>query len=486
MTSSLIHKPPHESDKPFATSLYESFQLLKPQLKPPFSLAILTQPQYLNLNSALLYAILTCEPHHVKIHLKHLHGIVTDGYSLFTSLVTKLVNELYQNLVENVKLQLIWVVSELIDVNAVGVEGLLVALLRQTRGGDFSDGNLWLCSELVGIFLVKWECLVENEAFVVSCGLFVFLRLLGDHCRVSLNTKVEALKRKEIEFCVRVFKEEFRLCLKFGRDLVRLLQDLAHVPEFRDIWKDLLLHPNRFKTFGFYDILQLYQLRTSSRYFLLRISPEMETHLRFLLTHVKLGSQMRYQIWFRKKFINENESVLIDIVRFVCCAHHPSNKVILSNVTPRWAVIGWLLKCCSKNHVEANVKLALFYDWLFFNKEVDNVMNIEPGILLMINSVPKYADMTNNLLEFLFLLMDHYDIEKKDLIFKGVSSALDVVERKGVVQSFDALTNCGVIYPFLKERFAKMLPNKNVSKLPTKTGDLVACTLTRSLQNSVN
>ncbi|KAM0018199.1 putative integrator complex subunit 3 [Helianthus debilis subsp. tardiflorus] len=323
MASSLIHKSTYEADNPLESSLIEAFRLLESELRPPFPLTIRTEPEYFNLNRAILYGILS-ETHLAKVHLKHLHGIVTDG--------------------------------------------------------------------------------------------------------VCLNSKLKVLKQKEIEFCIRVFKDQFHLCLKI-------------------------------------DACKLYRSRTCSRYFLLRITPEMETHLRFLLTQVKLGSQTRYQIWFGRKFLNgpEKETVVIDIVRFICCAHHPSNDILLSNVIPRWIIVGWLLKCCTKNHIEANAKLALFYDWLFFEENVDNIMNIEPAILLMVNSVPKYIHMTHNLLEFLFLLVDHYDIDRKDLILKGVSSALDVLKRKGVVQSFDVLTCCDMLSPFLKERLVKMLSWKNVS-----------------------
>ncbi|KAI3794873.1 hypothetical protein L1987_37513 [Smallanthus sonchifolius] len=455
MASSLIHKATYEADNSLDSSLREAFQLLEPQLRPPFPLTIPAEAKYLNLNRAILYGILS-EPHLAKVHIKHLHGIIIDGYHFFTNLLCRLVDELYSKLVENVKLQLLYVTSEMIHVSAIGIDSLLVALLRQIHGGDFTEANLWLCSEMVNLFMGKWEFLLEEQPLVLSSALYVFLRVLSDHCRVCLNSKFKSLKQKETEFCIRVFRDQFHLCFKIGRDVIRLLQDLVHVPEFQDIWKDLLLRT---------DVSQLYQSRTCSTYFLLRITPEMEAHLRFLLTQVKLGSQTRYQIWFRRKFLDvpEKETVVIDIIRFICCAHHPSNDIIHSNVIQRWAVIGWLLKCCTKNHVEANVKLALFYDWLFFKEDVDNIMNIEPAILLMVNSMPKYLHMTQNLLEFLFLVVDHYDIERKDLILKGVLSALDVLDRKGVVQSFDVLTTCDMISPFLREKLVKMLSCKNVS-----------------------
>jgi integrator complex subunit 3 len=59
-----------------------------------------------------------------------------------------------------------------------------------------------------------------------------------------------------------------------------------------------------------------------------------------------MGSQKRYQQWFSAKWLStpEAETVICDIMRFICCCYHPSNAVLSSDVIPRWAVIGWLLQ----------------------------------------------------------------------------------------------------------------------------------------------
>lgn len=453
----LIYKSTYEADAPFAVSLKEAFEVLEPQLRPPFPLKLPTDEEYLRLNRAILYGIL-CEPHFSKVHIKHLHAIITDGYTYFTCILGNLVDQLYPKLVDSVKSQLIWLAYEMINVLAVGFDGFLVSLMRQIVGGDFSEGNLWLAYEIINLFSAKWDCLREEAPLILTSALYTFLRLLADHFRLPSDSKMESLKRREIDFCVRMLRKEFLLCFKVGRDLVRLLHDVFHVPEFRAIWKDLISNPRAFDEAGFQDISQLYHSDTPSRYFLLRITPEMEKQLRFLLTHVKLGNQKRYQLWFTKKFLlmSERESLLVDIVRFICCAHHPSNDVIQSDIIPRWAVIGWLLKSCRKKYVEANVKLALFYDWLFFDEKTSNIMNIEPSILLMAYSIPKYIDVTHTLLDFLFLLVDNYDIERKDAILKGVSTAMNVLVRKGVVQSLGIFTNCHMLSSFLKESLEKL------------------------------
>ncbi|XVF47226.1 hypothetical protein PTKIN_Ptkin03bG0092600 [Pterospermum kingtungense] len=466
MASRLIRIAPYEAENKLELSLRQAFDLLESKVRPPFPLTIPNPQEYTQLNHAILYGVLT-EPHFAKIHIKYLHAIVVDGYQLFINLLVGIVNELYGKLVDLVKDQLIWVTKEMIDVSAMSINSLLVCLLRQIVGGDFSDGNLWLAFELVSLCISKWDCLLEEEPTVLTSALYTFLRLLADHCRVVSNQKLEMLRHLEIEFCVKMLREQFHLSMKIGRDLVRLLQDLVHVTEFKSIWKDLVLNPREFRTADFSDISQLYCRRTSSRYFLLRITLEMETQLRFLLTYVPLGSQKRYQTWFEKKFLfgPERESLVVDIVRFICCAHHPSNEIIQSNIIPRWAVIGWLLTYCRKNYIEANGKLALFYDWLFFNEKVDNIMNIEPAMLLMVCSLPKYIDFTHSLLEFLLLLVENYDLDLKNIITRGVSSAFDTLVRKGVVDSLDALTHYSALSPSIRVKLQNLLLN-SLGKVP--------------------
>ncbi|RZC83014.1 hypothetical protein C5167_045806 [Papaver somniferum] len=404
MASKLFHISSHQAENLTEISLREAFQLLETQLRPPFSLKIPSPSEYLELNRAIVYGILT-EPHVANVHFTHLNAIVIDGYASALNLILKLVYESYSKLLEPVKVNLIWVTSKLVEVSAVGIDNLVVGLMRQIVGGDISDGNLWLCEELLKLCLNKFEFLLE-EPLILTSTLYTYLRLLADHCRLSGNPRLENLKKLEIDFCVRMLRKHFQICLRIGRDLVRLLQDLVYVPEFRAVWKDLLSNPLEFRTPEFSDISQLYCLRTSSRYFLLRISPEMETQLRFLLTHVRWGHQKRYQEWFARKFLcrNEGDSVICDIVR--------------------------------------------------------------------------YIDMTRTLIEFLFLLMDNYDVQRKNLTVRGLSTAFRVLLKKGVVQSLDALTSSSLISPLLKQRLAFVVSDSNSEAiLNAPTDSLLYCSL---------
>ena len=91
--------------------------------------------------------------------MKHLHALVTDGYGFFTSLLVGIVVELYGKLVDSAKIQLMWLTKEMIPVSSVGLEDLL----RRIGSGD---QNVWLCSELVSLFLDKWDCLLEDFPLV--------------------------------------------------------------------------------------------------------------------------------------------------------------------------------------------------------------------------------------------------------------------------------------------------------------------------------
>lgn len=452
----MLELGPLEAEKEMEVNMRHAFEFHAQKLKPPFVITNLTTDEYLQLNQALIYGILT-QPDFSKIHMKHLHGIVNDGYGCFVNLVVNTVNELYVFLGGEVKIQLILITKEMVFVNAVGIDVLVLSLLRRIVGGDFGEGNLWLCYELVTLLCENWEWLIEEVQLVVPSVLFVFLRVLSDHCRPSVDAKVAPLRRKEVDFCVRLLREKFHLCVKVGRDLVRILQDLGNVPEFRDILNDLFLKPAVFGLLGFSDVIQLYRMRTSSRYFVLRVTPEMEAQLRFLLTYVKFGNHNRYLEWFAKKFLYgpDQEVLICDIVRFICCAHHPSNEIIQSPVIPRWAVIGWLFKYCETNYKVANFKLALFYDWLFFDEGSDNIMNIEPAMLLMVHSIPQYIDVTQTLLEFLVNSVGNYDTARKVEISSGVTSAFRTLVKKGVVPSLDALTSCKLLHPDLRQEFKK-------------------------------
>ncbi|CAB3372931.1 Hypothetical predicted protein [Cloeon dipterum] len=167
----------------------------------------------------------------------------------------------------------------------------------------------------------------------------------------------------------------------------------------------------------------------------------MEKKIIFLTSHVRFGFHKRYQDWFHKQYLNtgESQSLRCDLIRFIVGVIHPTNEVLGSDIIPRWAVIGWLLTSCSSTVAAANAKLALFYDWLFFDPEKDSIMNIEPAILVMHHSLRSHSAVTSTLLDFLVKIIPNFYPALVDKVQAGVFASLKTILDKRVLQSLDPI-----------------------------------------------
>lgn len=143
----------------------------------------------------------------------------------------------------------------------------------------------------------------------------------------------------------------------------------------------------------------------------------------------------RYQDWFQDKYFTtpESHSLRSDLIRFIINAIHPTNDMLCSDIIPRWAIIGWLLTSCTNPTALANAKLALFYDWLFFDPMKDNIMNVEPGILVMYHSIRNHPLVSSTLLDFLCRIMKNFYPKNEDKIRMGVYNSLRKILEKQVI-----------------------------------------------------
>jgi integrator complex subunit 3 len=80
---------------------------------------------------------------------------------------------------------------------------------------------------------------LDKFPFLVASVVYTYLRLIEDHGGVHLAV----LKQKEVTFTITLLREKFNECLIIGRDLVRLLQNVAKIPEFDALWKDMFNAP---------------------------------------------------------------------------------------------------------------------------------------------------------------------------------------------------------------------------------------------------
>ncbi|CAN6362408.1 unnamed protein product [Urochloa humidicola] len=446
------HPPPTLPSSPEHPFL--SAHLLLPSPSP--SPADLSSP---HLPHALAFAFLT-HPSPLPRHLLvALHAAGARFPSFYQAFAFALLSLPFPLLLPHPRARLLLAASELSRAAAPGFAPLLASLLRRVPFPG--DGRL------LEIFTEDASFLADEEPQLLASAVLAFLRFLTrnrlgpapssaeckdcEECKSSRS--LGECRGRLVSFCVSMLRDHFQVCALIGRDLVRFLHELALVPEFQPLWREFIQDR----------VGDVCRMNTPGWCTAVAITAEMETQLLFMMNNVKWGDQKRYQLWFARKhlMVPGGEERIPDIVRFICCGYHPTNEVMQSGVIARWAVIGWLLTGCSKGYVVANAKLALFYDWLFFEEGRGSVMNIEPAMLLMVNSVSQYADITNMLLEFLFLLIDNYDVQRKEAIAWCVKSAFLVLVKKRVVPSLEPLTCSEKLSPLLRQKLVAFLSSSN-------------------------
>lgn len=69
----------------------------------------------------------------------------------------------------------------------------------------------------------------------------------------------------------------------------------------------------------------------------------------------------------------------------------------------RWLILGWILKFLKSKYYLVMAKQALFFDWLFYDGDIRLLRLYEPVWLMIVNSLGKYREMSEEILEFLFV-----------------------------------------------------------------------------------
>lgn len=390
--------------------------------------SVCKEKQHEEISLALMYLILT-DPNAAAKAYSDLTLLAHDGLAFVINNLAMLVAEKYQRLNDVPRKQLLWFLRELIRNQVLNVDNLVWNILRQASGGDISPKNIALVDGLLDIF-IEHRSWLEKDQFLIGTVIYTFLRLLEDHNGPQFNN----LYNKEVAFVISLIRDRFADVIPLGREFVRLLQNVSRIPEFESLWKDILHNPKKLcPTFS--GVMQLMQTKTSRRFLRCRLTPDVERKLHFLISNVKFGNQKRYQDWFQEKYFTtpESQSLRSDLIRFIIGAIHPTNDMLCSDIIPRWAVIGWLLTSCTNAVAQANAKLSLFYDWLFFDPVKDNIMNIEPGILVMYHSIKNHPLVSCTLLDFLCRIMKHFYPKGEDRVRAGIYNSLRMILDKQVI-----------------------------------------------------
>lgn len=392
--------------------------------------AVCKDKNHEDVSLGLLMGILT-DPSNAAKYYRDLTLVSRDGLASCLGNLSTLILERYLRFHDTARTQLLWLVRELIRNAVTGIDNICWNLMRYASGGDITPKNINLIESLLDIYMESKSWLDKFPALICS-SVYTYLRLIEDH-----NTpQLLPLRQKEVNFVVLLIRERFSDVITLGRDLVRLLQNVARIPEFNQLWQDILLNPKTLcPTFA--NIMQLLQTRTSRRFLQSRLTPDMERKLVFLTATVRFGNHKRYQEWFQRQYLAtpESQSLRSDMIRFIVGVIHPTNELLCSDIIPRWAVIGWLLTTCTSSVAASNAKLALFYDWLFYEPDTDNIMNIEPAILVMHHSMRSHPAVTATLLDFLCRIIPNFYPQLSDKVRAGIFNSLGQITEKRVLPS---------------------------------------------------
>jgi integrator complex subunit 3 len=147
------------------------------------------------------------------------------------------------------------------------------------------------------------------------------------------------------------------LCVKMGRDFLRLLQMISNLSEIKTLLLLITTNPASLDP-TFLGISQFWNTVTPREFVTSRLTPDMEFKIIFLLNHVPRQLHYTYLERFRQRFISHgSESVVPDLIRYICTVVHPGNAVLRSTTVQRWQLIRSLFSILSVIKVEVVLQL---------------------------------------------------------------------------------------------------------------------------------
>eukprot|EP00644_Phytophthora_capsici_P013692 jgi/Phyca11/535254/estExt2_fgenesh1_pg.C_PHYCAscaffold_330082 len=251
---------------------------------------------------ALLYAIVT-DTTLAKQYLRYLTAVAAiDNYKNCMGWLQKLIDLKFVKLLVTCRSQLLWLVRELVHLNASGVDKVIICLMRYLTGGDPSRTTVWLASSVIRI-------LIEHEPWLLSCSSLIpfvfhtFARISLDHTA----SQHASLLKQEVELCTTLWNNRQADVAQLGREIVRVLSDAKDIPGMAALWKQLravrdTAEPEKDATV--YSVAQLMAVPTPPKYLAYRLNPKMEEYLLFMMERVQAGSVTRYQKWFSSQFLS--------------------------------------------------------------------------------------------------------------------------------------------------------------------------------------
>ena len=296
-----------------------------------------------------------------------------------------------------------------------GLDTLITLLLRQLKSESsiaLVDYNLSIL-DLFSNLGKNW--LRKGSSHFVPILFYAISKLLNP--AKFLKQSLVVTKTNDL-LCQLMADYPLECFFKIGkREFIRIIHDFNGESRVFKLWTSKFQQQ--------FNIFSTDYLGPSSELLLsVRLSPQLISHLNFILTQVPFNHRQPYLKWFQERYLSGpgSEWIIPDIIRYIC-NYCPTSSFSPSTVTPRWFMIAWLISLVAivpNDPISANLKnicyTALFTDWLLFSPEALNPSDelasccFEPAISLLVHCSRKNPGFVDDLIEGLFMLFQHYSL----------------------------------------------------------------------------
>mmetsp|Transcript_9665 Transcript_9665/g.18923 ORF Transcript_9665/g.18923 Transcript_9665/m.18923 type:complete len:773 (-) Transcript_9665:10277-12595(-) len=300
--------------------------------------------------------------------------------------------------------------GKLMRLDSPAFTDLLIAAARSYDCVNLFKSELdWLCSHPHLANLVFYKALSQASVDAADTSM-----MLAEYTSIALQIWLRCRDH----------------CIGVGRDLMRLLGNLAEIPGLEPLWNELSLNSDTSPLYW-----RVLSSPTNIRFHSMLLNPEVETRLVFIVEQVPIFNSGRHLKWLVDSIA---EHSFPDIMRFLVYFRTSSRS------TPRWRIAGWLLEQNCSPHVHASLKQALIFDVLFLNPTdssdpEEQLDTIRPVMELMADCLDKKPELAEELLEFIMLSAELYDLRAKGYIIRNVKESFARAEAARLFPSIEEL-----------------------------------------------
>jgi integrator complex subunit 3 len=190
------------------------------------------------------------------------------------------------------------------------------------------------------------------------------IKIIGE----AFHDNLETIRVRYEQLALRIWNTRKRECKEIGCELIRAVQNIARINNLEPILRDLAVMDANNKP-SFWNILMSANYRVNGNVYLLTsVSRKLEEKLTYVMLNVTPEAMPHCMTWLLNEFgikegVEEEQLILSDWVRYILVNFHMAKLM-----TPRWYVIGWLLNFTKHQNARAQIKLALFFDWLTYDQ----------------------------------------------------------------------------------------------------------------------